>query len=293
MMYDVAVIGAGPAGLQAAMHSSRRKAETMIIGKVRDSALYHAHVENHFGAIGKVHGKDMLDDGLAKAVRFGCAHIDENVTMVEPIDGGFRVTTESRTIESKALVLAPGTRRNKLNVPGERELIGRGVSYCASCDCNFYKGKTVAIIGNGSEAGISAELMTHYASKTYWIHGDLDVSGEIVNKAREAGVDMMGAEVKRINGAAKVDSLELHDGTSVKTDGVFIELGGRSSADLAMDVGIMPDTEGLIKVDAECRTSVKGVYACGDVTGKPWQASKAIGEGCIAGTNAAIYAKGE
>lgn len=291
MNYDVAVIGTGPAGIQAGMHSSRKKASTVLIGKIQNSAAFGTHIENHFGAIGKASGEELLKDGLSKAKTFGCTHIEENVLSIERSEGMFKITTESSELTAKAVVLAPGIHRNKLNVPGEKEFIGKGVSYCASCDCNFYKGKTVAVVGNESEAAASAELMTKYASKTYWVFTELDVSEEMVNNAKNAGVVMIDESVRTINGRDKVTSITFGDGSAVNVEGVFIELGGRSSADLAMDVDIMPTVDGLIPVDHECRTSAEGVFACGDVTGKPWQVAKAAGQGLIAGTNAAEFAR--
>ena len=161
------------------------------------------------------------------------------------------------------------------------------------CDCNFYRGRRAVIVGNESEAAVSAEMMTGYASETSWVAWDVQANPALVAKAEAAGVRMYGSKPKAILGEGKVESLELEDGTLIPTDGVFIELGARSSADLAMDLDVMPEMDDTIKVDCDCATGVPGVYACGDVTGRPWQVAKAVGQGCVAGTNAAAYAKGE
>jgi len=290
MDFDVAVIGAGPAGIQAGIHASRKKAKTIIIGKTENSALYGAHVENLFGAPGKTDGSELLSEGISKAGSFGCTILKENVVSARNDKGMFVLITESGEVRSKTLILAPGTHRNKLDVPGEKEFLGKGVSYCASCDCNFYKGKTVAIVGDESEAASSAELMTKYAERTYWITEDPKVSTALFTKVGSAGVLMIKDALKEIAGSSKVEKIILRT-QELNVDGVFIELGGRSSADLAMDLDIMPEIDGTIKVDQECKTSVKGVFACGDVTGRPWQAAKAIGQGAIAGINAADLTK--
>jgi thioredoxin reductase (NADPH) len=168
------------------------------------------------------------------------------------------------------------------------------VSYCAACDCNFYKGKRVAVIGSESEAAASAELMTGYASKVFWIAKDNKASAVMIKKAKDAGVEMIDdVHAAEIQGKEKVTRLKFTDTSMINVDGVFIELGARSSSDLAMDVDVMPDADGAIKINEKCETSVKGVYACGDVTGKPWQIAKAVGQGAIAGMNAAAYAKGD
>jgi len=290
MDFDVAVIGAGPAGIQAGMHASRKRSRTIIIGKTENSALYGAHVENLFGASGKTDGSDLLEEGLSKAEAFGCTLLKENVISAGKDNGTFVLMTESGEIRSKTLILAPGIQRNMSNVPGEKEFLGKGVSYCASCDCNFYKGKTVAIVGDESEAASSAELMTKYAERTYWITEDPKVSTAMITKTGSAGVLMIKDALKEITGSSKVERIVLTT-QELDVDGVFIELGGRSSADLAMDLDIMPEIDGTIKVDQDCKTTVKGVFACGDVTGKPWQAAKAVGQGAVAGINAADLAK--
>jgi len=294
MNVDVAIIGSGPAGIQAGIHSSRKKADTVIVGRIENSAMFGTHVENHFGASGKADGTELLNEGLDKAKQFGCKVINENIISAFREGDVFKLVTESdEEIIAKAVVIASGVHRNKLGIPGEKEYFGRGVSYCASCDCNFYKGKTVVITGSESEAAASAELMTHYAKETYWVSDAVKASEVMVRKALDAGVKMVKDLVKSVNGVEKVTSIVLGNGSEIRTDGLFIELGGRSSADIAMDLDVIPNTEGIIRVDGGFRTSASGVFACGDVTGKPWQVAKAVGEGAVAGINAADHARGQ
>jgi len=289
---DIVIIGAGPAGIQAAIHASRGKVSVTMIGKRENSAMFGTHVENYFGVGGKADGSEMLDTGISQAVIFGAIHIEENVTSIKRSDDAFTVTTENGSeIVAKAVILASGISRMKLNIPGEKEFFGKGVSYCAECDCNFYKGKRVAVIGDESEAAASAELMTGYASHVFWITENTRTSDVMIKKAADAGVEIINKKAAAITGKEKVTQLILADGSAIDTDGVFIELGGRSSSDLAMDAGILPDADGTIKVDNKCGTSVSGVYACGDITGKPWQIAKAVGEGATAGISAVSYIK--
>jgi thioredoxin reductase (NADPH) len=208
-------------------------------------------------------------------------------------DSFIAVTENGSSITSKAVILASGISRKKLNIPGEKEYFGKGVSYCAACDCNFYKGKRVAIIGDGSEAASSAILMTKYASHVFWITKNTETTPSMINKAKDAGVEMINEAPAEVMGKEKVTRLMFADTSMINVDGVFIELGARSSSDLAMDVGVLPNADGTIKVNDRCETSVKGVYACGDVTGRPWQIAKAVGQGAVAGMNASSYVKGE
>lgn len=290
---DVAIIGAGPAGIQAAMHASRKKASTVVIGKASGSAVAGTQIGNYFGT-GEVSGEEMLSEGRRQAEATGAVFVEENVISAASSDGVFTLGLEGgETVTARAVVLATGISRMKLNVPGEKELFGKGVSYCAVCDCNFYRGRRAVIVGNDSEAAVSAELMTGYASETHWAFWDLKANDALVEKARAAGVVFHQSRPVSIDGDGKVESIALEDGTVIPTDGVFIELGAKSAADLALDLGAMPELDDTIKVDASCCCAgIPGLYACGDVTGKPWQVAKAVGQGCIAGMAAADYARG-
>lgn len=290
---DVVIIGSGPAGVQAAIHASRRKVSVLVAGKAAASAAAGTEMDNYFGT-GKVSGDALIAEGMRQAESTGAVFLGQNVISASRDGDSFRLGLEDGTeVNARSVIIATGISRKKLGIPGEKELFGKGVSYCAVCDCNFYRGRRAVIVGNESEAAMSAEMMTGYASETSWVAWDVQANPALVAKAEAAGVRMYGSKPKAILGEGKVESLELEDGTLIPTDGVFIELGARSSADLAMDLDVMPEMDDTIKVDCDCATGVPGVYACGDVTGRPWQVAKAVGQGCVAGTNAAAYAKGE
>jgi thioredoxin reductase (NADPH) len=292
MDVDVLIIGSGPAGVQAAIHSSRKKAKTLVVGKAMNSAVHGTEIENYFGIPSD--GDSILSAGIEQARSFGTDFINQNITSSKRDGDSFVFTTDDGTvIKAKAVVIATGISRKKLGVPGEKELYGKGVSYCAICDCNFYKGRRAVLVGNESEAATSAKMMTSYASETSWVAWDLTADESVVSAALDAGVRLYTNKPVSIDGTDKVESITLQDGTVIPTDGVFIELGARSAADIAMDLDVMPEMDDSIKVDPECRTEVPGVFACGDITGKPWQVAKAVGQGCIAGLNAADFAKGE
>ncbi len=289
---DILIIGCGPAGLQAAVHAARGKMSVAVAGKPSASAISGAEVDNYFGSP-PVSGDDLLARGIAQAEASGAAVLGQNVMSCSKTDSGFSAVIEDGTeVHAKAVILATGISRRKLGVPGEKDLFGKGVSYCAVCDCNFYKGRRVVIVGNDSEAAASAEMMTRYASETSWAFWDLEAGPSLLRAAESAGVRMVRSKPISINGTGKVESVTLDDGTVIPTDGVFIELGARSAADLAMDLDVMPEMDDTIKVGADCSTEVPGVFACGDVTGRPWQVARAVGQGCVAGTAAAAYVRG-
>ena len=290
---DILIIGSGPAGIQAAIHASRRKVSVAVAGKPAASAAAGTEMDNYFGT-GRVSGDRLIAEGISQAESTGAVFLGQNVISSARAGDSFRFVLEDGTeVVSKAVVIATGISRRKLGIPGEKELFGKGVSYCAVCDCNFYKGRRAVIVGNESEAAVSAEMMTGYASETSWVAWDMQANPVLVSKAEAAGVRFYGSKPKAILGDAKVEALELEDGTVIPTDGVFIELGAKSAADIAMDLDVMPEMDDTIKVGADCATEVPGVFACGDVTGRPWQVAKAVGQGCVAGTNAANYVKGE
>jgi thioredoxin reductase (NADPH) len=288
MDYDVAIIGCGPSGLQAAIHAARKKVKVVVLGKHHNSALIKAKVENVFG-ISTAEGRALLELGIEQAKKFGAEIMAEDVMDLNREGDSFIMSTEKmNTVRAKVIILAPGISRVKLNVEGEKELHGLGVSYCAACDCHFFKNKTVAVVGNGSMAAAAAVLLREYASKVYWVAKENTASEELNNKLKATDIEVLiPSWPAKILGTDKVDALELVDGRKLDVNGVFIELGARGSADLAMDVGIVPDEKGFIEVDLECKTEQPNVLACGDVTGLPWQMAKAVGQGCVAGTVAA------
>lgn len=290
---DVVIIGAGPAGIQAAIHAARKKVSVILIGKTTNSALFGAHIENYFGVLGKKDGDSLLKDGIAQAESFGCKVLNENVISTSRTENLFQIITENdASIIARAVIIATGISRVKLGVPGEKEFFGKGVSYCAACDCNFYKGKIVVIVGDETEAAVSSELMTKYASNVFWVTKDTRASKFVVDKASAAGVKIVKAKIRSIEGGTRVEKVILDNGETIQTNGVFIELGAKSAADLAMDLDVLPEMDDTIKVDQNCATIVKGVFACGDVTGKPWQVAKAVGQGAVAGIAAADMIRG-
>jgi thioredoxin reductase (NADPH) len=291
METDVLIIGCGPAGLQAAIHASRKKVRTVVVGKTINSAMHGTEIENYLGAVDE--GDSILSNAVEQARSFGAEFLEQNVISARSENGSFVFGVDDGTeITAKAVIIATGISRKKLGIPGEKELFGKGVSYCAICDCNFYKGRRAVLVGNESEAAVSAAMMTSYASETSWVAWDLTANDAVVQKAKDAGVTMYSSRPVAIEGEGKVQSLRLEDGTVIPTDGVFIELGAKSAMDIALDIGVMPQVDSTIKVDTECRTEVPGVFACGDVTGKPWQVAKAVGQGCVAGLNAADFVNG-
>ena len=291
--YDVVILGTGPAGLQAAIHAARKKVSVLVLGKETKSSLFHAHVEN-FCCLFNVTGEDMLSVGRQQAANFGAEMLEEDVLNVGPDDGFFSVVTESGfEIQSKSLIIATGTTRNKLGVSGEKKLLGRGVSYCVECDANFYKGEDVAVVGSASAAVSGALTMLDYARSVRLICDKLEVTEALEEQLKTSPVIVHEeTKVKDIIGHEGVEAISLADGSTISVKGVFIELGAKGIMELATHLGVQLDDEmKYIQTNKKMETNVGGVYAAGDICGPPWQMAKAVGEGCVAGIGAAGYAK--
>lgn len=290
---DVAILGTGPAGLQAAIHAARKKTTVLVLGKESKSSLFHAHIEN-FCCMFDVAGDRMLDNGRKQAEGFGARFMEEDVLAITPRDAGFELRTESGTVlTAAALIIATGTHRNRLGVPGEKDLLGKGVSYCVDCDGHFYQGETVAVVGNESAAVDGALTLTEIAGKVHLVCERLDVSDRLKAKLENTPITIhQGVKVKAIQGSTQVQGLQLQNDKVIPVTGVFIEQGAKGLLQLATNLGIQLDDEmRYIQTDKQQATSVAGIFAAGDICGPPWQMAKAVGEGCVAGIHAANYAK--
>ena len=290
---DVMIVGAGPAGLQAALHAARKKTSVVVLGKCEQSSIYPAHVENYLCVDGVADGADLLAIAVGQAKRFGARIKEEDVLHIEQQDKLFAVKTDSGDYIARTLILATGTSRKKLKVEGEKRLFGRGVSYCVDCDANFYRNSKVAVVGNGSAAVDGALTLLGYASEVSLIAKELTISPGLQEKLTSSDVVVKeGAWIEKIQGENEVESLLLDDGTQLVLDGVFVELGAKGAVELAVNLGVMLDMETMTHIDTNKKqaTNIAGIYSAGDIAGQPYQMAKAVGEGCVAGWEAANYA---
>lgn len=297
MEIEIAIIGAGPAGIQAAIHASRKKVRTTVFGKISNSSLDWAHVENYCCMQGVSKGREMLADGKKQAENFGSVFVEEDITGIEQDGAAFKLKMEGGTmVNTKSVVFALGIKRNALNVKGEKEYYGKGLSYCVECDANFYRGKKVIVTGAGSAAASGAVLLTAYAAEVTLVAEKLEVNEKLLEQLAVSGVKILkGTRIGEILGnGLKVTGVALSDATELPADGVFVELGAKGAMELAALLGVEleGDNFNYIKTDKKQRTNVPGIYAAGDICGGPFQMAKAIGEGCVAGLNAADYVKG-
>ncbi len=291
--FDVVILGTGPAGLQAAIHAARKKTSVLVMGKETKSSLYSAHIEN-FCCIFKLSGEEMITVGRQQAANFGTQFMDQDVLQIQPLEKGYEIKIESGTIiEAGSIIIATGTQRKKLGVPGEKDLLGKGVSYCVDCDGNFYRNQDVAVVGGESAAADGALTLTEISRTVHLICNELEIAQDLKAKLLASSVIIHeGTKVEIIEGDNEVQTLVLTDGQRLDVSGVFIEQGAKGLMELATNLGIRLDDEmKYINTDKQQATNMPGIFAAGDVCGPPWQMAKAVGEGCVAGISAANYAK--
>jgi len=294
-LYDVIIIGAGPAGLTAGMYCARGGKKTLILGNVYGSqqsmgGLY----ENYPGFPDGIQGIELSERMLAQAEKYGAELHEEVVAKVVSLNGVFRVKTESWEYESAALILATGASHRKLGVPGEEEYATRGVSYCAYCDGALFRNRTVAVIGYGNGAARAVLYLAGLCAKVHLLNVRDDLEAEAVYldriKSLTNTVITHGVEPIRVLGDGFVTAVEFEARGKVRTlnlDGVFVEMGVAPNVDLAVDLGIELTKGGFVKVNRLTQeTNIPGVFAAGDVTGGRMQVTTAVG----AGTSAAISA---
>lgn len=287
---DAAIIGSGMAGLTAAIYCLRFKLTTVVFareigGIITESAL----VENWPGEKA-ISGIELMEKVHKHADGLGAVFIYGEVSAVAGRAGRFTVTTsDGKGLNAAALLLASGSRRRKLGVPGEKEFTGRGVSYCATCDAFFFRGKTVAVVGGSDSAAASAELLAKMAQKVYILYRRERLRAEPIRVERleKAGnVEILtDTVVESIEGDQTVNAVSLSGGRRLAVDGVFVEIGFDPANELAVQLGAGLDESGFIKIDEGSRTSVPGVYAAGDVTtgtNRMRQLVTAAAEGAIA-----------
>ena len=291
--YEVVILGTGPAGLQAAIHAARAKVSVLVLGRFENSSIVGAHIENYC-CMPHITGDELLKNGIEQAREAGAEFIEEDV-IETALDGGLVIlkSESGKTIRTRSLIFTIGVTRNTLNVPGETDLRGYGVSYCVDCDANFYKEKPVVITGNGSAAVSGALTLSSYSDTVYLVSEKINVDSKLSQQLSESRVKVIeGERIVSISGEKNVESVKLSNDTEIKADGIFIELGAKGAMELAGFLGIeMDENFKHIAVNRKQETSVPGIYAAGDICGPPWQIAKAVGEGCVAGLEAAKYVK--
>ncbi|MBE0433012.1 thioredoxin-disulfide reductase [candidate division WOR-3 bacterium] len=300
MDHDLLIVGGGPAGLTAGIYGARAGMRTVIVEKAMPGghvATTH-YIENYPGFPDGVTGFELAEKMKQQALRFGVEIFGTEARSVVRKNRSIIVTTDSREFSAPVLVIATGTNWKKLNVPGEDELKGRGVSYCATCDGPLFKQRDVAVIGCGNSGIQEGKFLLQFVNHVTFVEYLPRVTADKILydrvKDEERVSFMMNHEVMSINGAQRVESVTVRDRTSrketdVPVSGIFVYVGLDPDTQMLRDL-VDLDDKGCVKVDEQMRTSVPGIFAAGDICSKEIrQVVTACAEGATAAINAYRY----
>ena len=298
-MYDIIIIGTGPAGIAAAIYAIRREMKVLLIGKEMGGQVAISNEIENYPGFSSINNLELIENF---ANHLKSARVETKINEVRMIekteDGAFKLYTNKESFTAKAIVIAIGMVPQRLAIPGEERLAGKGVSYCANCDGPLCRNKVVAVVGGGNSALDAAEVLSKIASKVYLIHrrDTFRAFEELVDevKARDNIEILTNSEIKEIVGENKVEKLIIKNNQSGKTselvvNNLFIEIGRIAHTDMVGGL-VNRDERNQIIVDEKCRTSCEGIFAAGDVTQTEFkQITVAVGQGTIAALAAYQY----
>ncbi len=280
------VLGNGPAGISAAIYAARAGLSVTVIGRDGGSLAKADKVENYYGFAEPVTGEALHQAGIAQATRLGVEMVTGEVLSIGYAANGFEVGTANTRVEAPVVILATGSSRKAPKIPGLAEYEGKGVSYCAVCDAFFYKGKDVAVLGDGDYAlHEAAELLPVAGSVTLITNGNPAPAGV------PDSLSVITEKIVALEGDTTLQTVRFADERAIAVKGVFVALGVAGSGDLARKLGAELNGTSVV-VDNAMQTAVPGLFAAGDCTGGLYQIAKAVYEGAVAGTSAVKFIRG-
>lgn len=277
-MYDVIIIGSGPAGISCALYTKRGGLNTLIISSGKSAIEKAGKIQNYYGVNIEITGKELYEQGLKQAKDLEIEIVEDEVTGIE-FQGEFKIITANSEYIAKKVVLATGTSRKVPNIKGISEYEGKGVSYCATCDAFFYRNKNVAVLGNGNYAIHEAEVLKPLANSVTIL-----TNGKEMIENRNSDFNVIEKPIREFRGSSSIEEVEFEDNNITEINGLFIAEGTASSTDLARKIGALIE-DNNIYVNEYMQTTVPGLYACGDCIGGELQISKAVCDGMKAGLN--------
>ncbi len=282
-MYDIIVIGAGPAGISSALYS-KRAGMNVLVFYYGESEIEKANkIDNYYGFKDGITGKELYKNGIEQAEKLGIKVLEKEILGIEIEENlCFKVKLQEECFEAKAVIIATGNKKLRPNIKGIEEFEGKGISYCAICDGFFYRNKNVAVIGNGNYALNEADDLKNIVNSVKILTNGKDLE---TNK-----FEVDTRKIKEIHGEQRVTDIEFTDGEKLEVDGIFIAEGIAGGASFARKIGIITDRDNIV-VNQNMQTNIDGIFACGNLTGGLLQVSKAVYEGAKAGLEATKYVK--
>ncbi len=284
-MEKIIIVGAGPAGISAALYAARGNMDPLVIHHGSSSLEKAEKIENFYGLERPLSGKELYERGISQAKALGVRIMDAQVLGVGGLDT-FQVRTTAGTLEGESVILSTGGKRGAPAIPGLHQLEGRGVSYCAVCDAFFYRGKQVAVLGSGDFALHEAGELVNLCSKV-----TICTNGKEPEFSTSHDFPVDTREIEAILGDSQVSGIRFKDGETLEASGVFVALGVAGSSEIARQMGAELTEKGQIKTDGKMATTIPGLFAAGDCTGGLLQVSAAVYEGSQAGLSAIAYVR--
>lgn len=295
-MEKIVIIGAGPAGISAALYTARGNMDPLVIYTGTGALEKAEKIENYYGLERPLSGQELFDTGIAQAKALGVRFLEAQVLGISGFDT-FTVKTTAGDIEAESVILATGGKRTAPAIPGIREYEGRGVSYCAVCDAFFYRGREVAVLGNSDFALHEAEELKNVTPSV-----TIYTNGEAPEFSREHSIAVNTMKIQSVEGEQTVSGLRMETDVSAleeggqeasfyPADGVFVALGTAGSTEIARQMGAELTEKGHIRVNESMETTIPGLFAAGDCTGGLLQVAKAVYEGSVAGIHAGKYVR--
>ncbi len=282
MVYDVAIIGSGPAGISAAIYAKRGGLEVIVLSSFEGALKKTEKIENYYGFPSIISGEDLHKNGILQAERLGVHTVNCQVTSVEQIgDLSFSIKSTMGETLAKSIIIACGTPAVKPKVEGVEKFEGRGISYCAVCDGFFFRGKSVCVLGSGEYAAKEAEYLLNLTTRVTVL-----TNGEKKFSPMPKGVAVSTLKIANFEGNKSLNLVNFEDDSFLPTDGVFVAEGIANAMDFSRRLGLSTDEKGSIIIDENGNTSVKGVFAAGDCTPGINQICYAVSEGASAGMSA-------
>lgn len=279
----VIIIGNGPAGISAALYTSRAGIPTTIIGKDLGSLNKAEKIENYYGLTEPVSGKELALIGINQAKRVGAEYIEAQTVGLSFDGENFGVQTSEGEYFAKCVIIATGSQRSAPKIKGLASFEGKGVSYCATCDGFFYRKKDVAVLGFTEYALHEADELSHIASSVTVI-----TNGETETTSFPNHYKVIRTKIASFEGDEKLEAVRFMDGQEIKCDGVFVAYGVAGSVDFARKLGAETENNKIV-VNEDMSSSIPGLFAAGDCTGGMMQVAKAVYEGARAGTSAVKF----
>ncbi|MDD4493785.1 MAG: FAD-dependent oxidoreductase [Eubacteriales bacterium] len=288
-MYDVIIIGKGPAGISASLYTTRGNLKTLILAKGESEVVKSAKIDNYYGFAEPVSGRELVEAGEKQALRLGTEIIEAEVVALK-YDKTFTVETSKEKYEAKAVILATGQSRKRINIANLTNFEGKGVAYCSTCDGFFYRDLAIGVLGFKDYAMHEAtELETYSHNITIFTDGEsLQVSDKYLKDVERFAVNTK--KITKLDGDEFLQRIYFEDGTHEPIDGLFIAYGSASSASFARQLGVIAEGDALV-VDENQMTNLEGLFAAGDCTTGLKQIAVAVGEGALAGKKAMDYIK--